>query len=327
MTSRPDWLQPPGPIRIGVSSCLLGEAVRHDGRHKRDAYVADTLGADFELVPVCPEVALGLGVPREPIRLVQRARGAITAVGVRDPALQPGAALRAYGRRMAAELDDLCGHVLKSRSPSCGMAGVPVYLAQGGAGARRGVGLYAAELMAARPELPVEDERRLADPARREHFLERVLALARWRALCAGGLSAARLAAFHEAHRLQLAAHGAGHGAVPARRLARLIAAGDDGYGAAFMAVLRRPGTRRGHARVLEQLCALLREMLTDAQSTRLAEAIADYRAGAAPLGAPLALLRERLRRRPHPALLGQTYLAARPGVQRGAGSRGAARL
>jgi uncharacterized protein YbbK (DUF523 family) len=159
-------------LRIGVSSCLLGERVRYDGGHKRNKWIARTLARHFELVPVCPEVAIGLGVPRPPIRLVLRA-GKVRAVGVHDPLLDVSHALTRYGREMAVTLDDLCGYVFKARSPSCSVAGIAVK------GAREThAGLYAAAFLKAHPLLPVEDEERLQDAALRRQFLARVRAYA-----------------------------------------------------------------------------------------------------------------------------------------------------
>jgi uncharacterized protein YbgA (DUF1722 family)/uncharacterized protein YbbK (DUF523 family) len=321
MTSLPDWMQAPGPIPIGISSCLLGEAVRYDGRHQRDAYIVGTLGAHFRFVPVCPEVAVGLGIPRPPIRLVADGTGPPRALGIRDAALDPSDALRAYGRRMAGELGDLSGYLFKEGSPSCGMERVKVYRPTGGAPALRGVGLYAAELMAARPALPCEEEGRLGDPGLREHFLERVYAYHRWRTLLAGGLTPGRLVEFHERHQLALLAHGA----EPAQRLGRLVsgagaargkaalAALGAKYGLEFMAVLRRRATRRTHANVLQHLRGYLKRALDAADQAELGEAFSAYRQGQVPRVVPLTLLRHHFRRHPHPDVAGQTYLEPHP--------------
>jgi uncharacterized protein YbbK (DUF523 family) len=205
-------------IRIGISSCLLGNEVRFDGGHKRDHFITGTLGQFFHFVPVCPELAIGLGVPREPIRLVgdpQRPR----AVGVQHPDLDVTDALSGYGARMAAELSGISGYIFKSKSPSCGMERVKVYQDGGGAG-KSGVGLYARELMARQPLLPVEEESKLCDPVLRESFIERVLAYRRWQELEASGLTAARLVDFHAAHKLTLMSHGPER----LRALGRLVA-------------------------------------------------------------------------------------------------------
>ena len=171
----------PKPIRIGISACLLGQEVRFDGGHKRDAFLADTLGPQVEWVPVCPEVEIGLGVPREPLRLVRAADNTIrmitTSTGV-DHTETMGRWASTRLEELARE--DLCGYVLKKDSPSCGMEYVKAYDSSGTA-ERNGRGLFAAALMRRFPSLPVEDEGRLADPSIREGFIERVFAYARER--------------------------------------------------------------------------------------------------------------------------------------------------
>ena len=161
--------------RVGVSSCLLGANVRFDGGHKRDPFVAGELDRVFELVSVCPEVELGLGVPRETLRLERR--GGATRLVAPTSGLDHTERMARFAAKRLAELAalDLDGYVLKSKSPSCGRAGVPVHERSGRA-RRNGRGLFAAALLDAFPELPVEDERRLADPRVRERFVARVRA-------------------------------------------------------------------------------------------------------------------------------------------------------
>ena len=162
-------------VRIGISSCLLGDEVRFDGGHKRDALLIDTLDPYVEWVRVCPEVELGLGVPREPLRLVS------SGTGIRMVAVQTRIdhtdAMREYARTRVSELAraDLSGYVLKAKSPSCGLDGVTV-CDEAGQVAATGSGLFAAALRAVLPDLPVEDEVRLADAAVREAFLRRATA-------------------------------------------------------------------------------------------------------------------------------------------------------
>ena len=167
-------------IRVGISSCLLGEKVRYDGRHKHDAYITGTLSRWFDFVPVCPEVAIGLGIPREPIQLVGRPDGKPRAVSVRAPTLDITDALQAYAFTVAPELSDLCGYIFKSGSPSCGVQGVAIH-ASTGAPAGQGRGIFAQVLMERFPALPVEEEGRLRDPLLRERFIERVFACHRRR--------------------------------------------------------------------------------------------------------------------------------------------------
>src|SRR5438093_13641730 len=197
---------PTAPLRLGISACLLGQAVRYDGGHKRDPFLERTLGRFVEWVPVCPEVELGLGVPREPIRLEgdPAAPRLVAAKSRRDLTR----AMTRLARTRAEQLArlDLVGYVFKKDSPSCGMQRVPVH-ADGGRSRRRGTGLFARTVMARLPLLPVEEEGRLRDPALRASFVARVLAYARWKAALAAGMTGTRLAAFHAAHERLLRGH------------------------------------------------------------------------------------------------------------------------
>lgn len=163
--------------RIGISACLVGDEVRFDGGHKRAASLIAALSPEVEWVRVCPEVELGLGVPREPVQLVRMPRGTrMIAVQTR---IDHTDAMGEYAARRVAQLAsaNLSGYVLKAKSPSCGLHDVSVH-DDAGAMTATGTGLFAAALRAALPELPVEDELRLEDPGAREAFLSRVRAYA-----------------------------------------------------------------------------------------------------------------------------------------------------
>lgn len=160
-------------IRIGISSCLLGQAVRHDGGHKYNGAIVESLGRRFDFVSYCPELAIGLGVPRPPIRLIQDTRGA-RACRIAEPAFDVTDPIATYAEKVATELSDVSGYIFKAGSPSCGMQGVPVFGAEG-VPLAVGAGIYAATLMRLLPGLPFEDEDRLSDPVIRENFIERVL--------------------------------------------------------------------------------------------------------------------------------------------------------
>lgn len=299
----------PPIIRLGISSCLLGQRVRYDGKHKRDAYIAGILARDFEFVPVCPEVAIGLGVPRAPIELVGAA-SAPRALGVEDPALDVTRPLAAHGRRMARALPDISGYIFKSRSPSCGIAKVVVR----GSGQRTGAsGIYAAAFMAARPLLPVEDEDRLKDAQVRENFIQRVRVYHRWQQLLAQGMSAARLVDFHTLHKLVIMAHGRSD----CRRLDQLVAAVATWpihglarvYIEQLMHVLAQPATVKRHSYVLLHLMGYLKKSLDAEDQAELLQQIHAYRLGHVPLALPLTLLRRHFRRHPHDDVRHQVYL------------------
>lgn len=310
----PAFSDNPARVRIGISSCLLGERVRYDGNHKRQDYLIETWGRYVEFVPVCPEVGIGLGVPRPPIRLVgDRARP--RAVGVRDATLDVTAPLEAYARARARQFDDLSGHIFKSKSPSCGLARVPVY-AGDKAARRAGRGVYARVVTDAHPLLPVEEEGRLNDPELRDNFIERVFAYRRWRAL-GPRVTAARIVAFHTAHKLVLMAHGAAQ----ARALGQLVAdvrpanakrIGAD-YAQAFMQALARRATRKTHANVLMHVMGYRKRELSADDKAELLALIDAYRLGHVPLLAPLTLLRHHLRHHPDPFLARQLYLYPDP--------------
>lgn len=303
--------------RLGVSSCLLGRRVRWDGEHRRDPFVVDVLGPLVEWVPVCPEKELGMGVPREPIRLVGRASRP-RLVAERSGKDWTGE-MRSFAGRRVAELEalDLSGYVAKRDSPSCGMERVRVWPRAGGPPRRDGTGAFAAVLLERLPLLPVVEEGRLRDPRVREAFVERVLALGRWKAALAAGMTRVSLASFHAAHELQLLAHDPRGW----RRLGRIVASPAKGsparrveeYGRAFMAALRVPATRARNAAVLRRALGVLRGGLDPAERREVDRLVRGYRGGRVPLAAPLALLRQHARRRAERQgaswLAGQTWL------------------
>ena len=302
-------------IRLGISSCLLGRKVRFDGNHKLDSYLTGTLGRYFEWIPVCPEVAIGLGVPRPPIRLVGTP-GAPRAIGVKDGSLDVTDKLAAYGRQQARRLDDLSGYVFKSNSPSCGIERVKVYQ-RTGIPAKKGRGIYAEAFLAGQPSLPAEEEGRLGNPRLREIFIERVFAYRRWQDLVASGLTASRLEDFHARHKLTLMAHDV----ESYRALGRIVAQagsrtpnelGHD-YISRFMTAMKRLATPARHAKVLMHLMGYLKKELDPMDKAELLELIHAYRQGVLPLASPLTLLRHHLRRYPDPYIARQTYLHPDP--------------
>ena len=302
-------------IRLGISSCLLGQKVRYDGNHKHDSFLTGTLGQFFEWVPVCPEVAIGLGVPRPPIRLVGPP-AAPRAVGVKDPDIDVTDKLGAYGKRQARALDGISGYIFKSKSTSCGMERVKVYQ-HAGVPAANGRGIYADAFLASQPWLPAEEEGRLGNPRRRENFIERVFIYRRWQDLVARGLTAARLVEFHTQHKLAVMAHDVeGY-----RALGRLVAqAGRHGLNALgydyitrLMEAMRRPATPARHVNVLMHLMGYLKKNLVAADEAELLDLIRAYRRGETLLVAPLTLLKHHFRGFPDPYVARQTYLHPDP--------------
>jgi uncharacterized protein YbgA (DUF1722 family)/uncharacterized protein YbbK (DUF523 family) len=304
------------PIRIGISSCLLGEAVRFDGGHKRDTFLTETFGRFVEWVPVCPEVECGLGAPRESMRLVRvenevRLLTVKTAVDLTDQ-------MQTYARRRIAQLAsaELSGYVLKKDSPSCGLERVKVYDAHN-VPAKSGRGIFAARLVERFPSLPVEEEGRLSDPRLRENFIERVFAYWRLRGLFSGKWSLAALVRFHTAHKLILMAHSP----EAYQQLGRMVARArtlppkdiERRYTETFMAALRIIATPRRHTNVLHHMVGYFKDRLDRESKAELLAAIEDYRRGLVPLIVLITLLRHHVRVHSVSYLAGQLYLDPHP--------------
>ena len=307
-------------IRLGVSACLLGEKVRFDGQHKRDSFLTTELGPLVEWVTVCPEVEVGMGVPREPVRLVaSRPGGEPRMVGLASGTDFTQRMNRfAAARVRALQDEDLSGFVLKSKSPSCGMERVKVFAdaESRGPAPARGAGLFAAALAAAFPSLPIEEEGRLEDARLRENFLERIFAYARLRAFWKDRWTLGGLVDFHAAHKMALLAHSTdGY-----RALGRLVAGAKalrraelrERYEAGFMSTLAKLATPGRHANVLAHLAGHLKHALDAADKQELHGLIEEQRRGHLPLVVPLTLLAHHARRCGAAYLLGQTYLTPR---------------
>lgn len=303
-------------LRIGVSSCLLGAEVRYDGGHKRDAFVADALAAHAELVPVCPEVEIGLGVPRETLRLEEH--GGETRLVAPRSGRDLSERMRTWSRTRIDELAalDLDGYVLKKSSPSCGLERVRVYRG-GGAAKRDGRGLFAAALVEAFPDLPVEEEGRLQDARLRENFVERLFAFRRLKARFAAGWRIGDLVAFHSREKLLLMAHepksytALGRLVATAKGRDRRALAAE--YRAAFMRALGRIATPSRHVNVLMHIQGYFRERLGREERDELTELIADYRRALVPLIVPITMVRHYVRVLGIDYLAGQTYLEPHP--------------
>jgi uncharacterized protein YbgA (DUF1722 family)/uncharacterized protein YbbK (DUF523 family) len=304
------------PPRIGVSACLLGRNVRWDGGHKRDAFLTDTLGPLVEWVPVCPEVELGLGTPRETIRLERHADGVRLVMNATREDLTVRMRRYAEGRVRELEKLDLSGYVLKKDSPSCGVFRVRVHPEKGPA-TRDGRGAFAAVLTERLPLLPVEEEGRLHDPHLRENFIERVFAWRRLQDFFGGRWTVGGLVALHTSLKLLVMAHSPaaykalGPLVAGAKAMGRAELRG--AYCEGVMHALQQPATRGKHANVLQHMAGYVSEALDAADRAELASTIDDYRKGLVPLVVPVTLLRHHVRRQDVAYLLGQVYLDPHP--------------
>jgi len=285
-----------GKPRIAISSCLLGNEVRYDGNHKRSQFLCSALAPFVEWVPVCPEVGIGLGVPRPALRLADDGGG--TRLVERRSGEDHTERMLAWARAKArafAKLD-LDGVVLRSKSPNCGPSRVHVFLGERTT-PRMGEGLFAGVVRKALPGVPISEDGWLHDPGLRDAFLAQVFTLHRLRRSLAEG--AGGLLQFHGAHDLLYLAH------CPSRRrtLCRLakhtpapwpVAAMT--YRVAAMAALGVPSSPDKHAFVMERVLALVEPSLAEGDRQEILDAIADLRAGLHGVAAPRALLAHQLR-------------------------------
>jgi len=292
--------------RVGVSSCLLGEEVRFNGGHKRHRFLTDELDPHVDWMPFCPEVAIGLGTPREPVRLTAGGR-LVNRSGTADHTAPMTALPLPPG--------DLDGYVFKAKSPSCGIRAIPRYDAAG----VTGPGLYAARVLARFPLLAVEDEGRLNDAVLREAFVERLFAAARLRVFLSGPWSSRDLAAFHARHKLQLLAHDparyraagrvvAAPGSVPGSVPGAAVA-----YRDLFLAAMASTATRGRNANALQHAYSRIGRELGRPQRADLVARIEAYRRGEEPLSVPVALLAHYASGGAFPWLAEQTYLRPFP--------------
>ena len=302
--------------KVGVSACLLGQQVRFDGGHKRDVFLTDLFGKFVDWVAICPELEVGMGVPRETVRLVG------TPTDPRMIAEKSGkdwtAAMHRFAAKRVRDIADkrLSGYVFKKNSPSCGMERVKVYNAKGMA-ARQGRGLFAAALINHWPLLPVEEEGRLNDLKLRENFIERVFAYHRWLQAASARSSPGALVRFHTSHKFLLLAHSERH----YRQLGRLVAAAKqtslaavyDDYGRVFMEALAVHATEKTHANVLDHMMGYFSKQLAATERQELVQLIGDFRRQLIPLIAPITMIRHYTRKSQVAYLQGQLYLEPHP--------------
>jgi uncharacterized protein YbgA (DUF1722 family)/uncharacterized protein YbbK (DUF523 family) len=303
-------------IRIGISSCLLGEAVRFDGGHKLDRYITGTLGQYFDWVPVCPEFELGLGTPRDTMRLEQVEGSIRLVMPKKGRDITDSMREFAQTRVKALAKENLGGYILKSDSPSCGAFRVRVY-ASTGMPSRSGRGLFAQALADSFPHLPIEEEGRLCDPRLRENWIERVFAYRRIQTLWNNRWNVGRLVEFHTAHKLTLLAHSP----KSYSELGRLVAEAKGvprvelsrRYHEGFMNALAILATRGRHANVLQHMAGYFTDQLDAGSRQELGGLISDYQAGLLPLIVPVTMIKHYVRLYEIDYLAGQVYLNPHP--------------
>ena len=300
-------------IRLGISTCLLGEKVRFDGGHKWDHFLTDTLGQYVEYVPVCPEVECGFGVPREPFRLVGDCQRPHLVTSRTNHDHTERMLLWAKRRVMELKRENLCGFIFKSGSPSSGMERVKVY-DPNGVPAKNGVGIFARVFREHFPLLPVEDEGRIKDPKLRENFIERIFTLERWRRV---GEGMRNLIAFHTQHQLLILSHSPKHD----QMMGRLVAWANETpwedlnreYERLLLEALSLKTTAKKNSNVLQHGMGYFKGQLSADEKKELREIIDLYRQGTVPLIVPITLLNHYVRKYDQPYLKDQYYLHPHP--------------
>ena len=303
-------------IRLGISTCLLGESVRYDGGHKLDRFLTDTLGQYVEYVPVCPEVECGLPVPREAMHLEgDPERPRLVTTRTHEEKTEQ---MVTWAKRRVAELEkeDLCGFIFKSNSPSSGMERVKIY-SEKGMPVKKGVGLFAKTFMEHFPLIPVEEEGRLHDPKLRENFIERIFTMMRWRELLRKKRNMGNLVDFHTRNKLLILSHSPKHH----KMMGKLVADGKGmpieklyrKYESLLMAALKLKTTAKKNSNVLQHMMGYFKKLLSSDEKQELLEIIQQYYEGYVPLIVPVTLMNHYIRKYKQPYLSMQSYLNPHP--------------
>ena len=302
------------PINIGISACLVGQQVRYDASAKTSNFCVKELGQHVQYRAFCPEVAIGLPVPRPTIRQIRR--GDMIHVSQPDGSGDVTEALSEYGKRVAKIASKLSGYIFCAKSPSCGMERVKVYQEDGKGSKSDGVGAFAKEIMAANPLLPCEENGRLNDAIIRENFVARVFAYRDWQDLVKSGVTKHKLYAFHSRYKYTVMSHDL----IAYKKLGQLLAGSEldidelaQQYITGLMTAMKIKATRKKHANTLQHIQGYFSKELTSDEKQELVIQIEEYRKGLVPLVVPLTLLKHHLMKFPKQYLAEQFYLNPYP--------------
>ncbi|MFC1233627.1 YbgA family protein [Vibrio sp. F74] len=301
-------------LQIGISACVVGQQVRYDKSHKRSHFCMEELSEFADFKPVCPEVAVGLPIPRPTIR--QISNGDVITVSRPDGTGDVTEALTQFGQSQAKQNDDLAGFIFCAKSPSCGMERVKIYQHDGKGSKMTGVGMFSKQIMQHNPLLPCEENGRLNDPIIRENFITRIFTYQKWLDLKASGFTLHKLITFHSAHKYLVMSHhiesykGLGRLLADPQQPINEVA---DEYISMLMEALTIKATRRSHTNTLHHLQGYFKKQLTKEKRKELNDQIDAYREGLLPLLVPLTLINHYLLEFPNDYLSEQTYLNPHP--------------
>ena len=298
-------------IPVGISACLLGERVRYDGGHKQSKFCLNHLSRVFEFETFCPEVAIGMTIPREPIRMVAPI-DAPRVVGTVSKDLDVTEPLQEYGKKIAAYSENLCGYILMRNSPSCGLYSTKIYKNEHNLPGKY-AGMFARTLREENPILPMEEEGRLNDPVLRENFIAQVFAYSDWKKSVAQNPSPRAIVEFHSRYKYLLMAHGqAGYkelGQMVAKVGVSDLSEFCPAYLAKFMAAIARPANRKGHVNTMYHILGYLREQVQGEVRQEIVQMIEDYRKGVTNLSVPVTMLSHYLKFHGSDYINSQAYL------------------
>ncbi|MFH1547034.1 MAG: DUF523 and DUF1722 domain-containing protein [bacterium] len=303
-------------IRLGISTCLLGEKVRYDGGHKLDRYLRDTLGQYVQYIPVCPEVECGLPTPRESMRLVgdPKAPRLMTVRSQLDLTEKMIEWTRIRVREL--ELENLCGFIFKSKSPSSGMERVKVYNEKQ-MPEKIGVGIFARAYMEHFTLYPVEEDGRMHDPILRENFIVRIFAFKRWRDLLSEKKTRGNIVEFHTKHKLLILAHSEKIFRIMGKLVGnpKEVTVNElyEQYQNLLLESLCYKTTIRKNVNVLQHAMGYFKKILSSDEKTELLEIIEQYKNRYVPLIVPITLLNHYVRKYDQTYLKQQYYLSPHP--------------
>ncbi|MCG8671542.1 MAG: DUF523 and DUF1722 domain-containing protein [Pseudomonadales bacterium] len=304
-------------IPVGISECLLGSAVRYNGGHKHSKLCTKELSGYFDFVPTCPEVSIGLGVPREPIRLVN-IDGETRVRGSDDPSIDVTDALKEHAHEYQQKNQQIAGFIFTQNSPSCGLNPVKVYHKNGNP-LGKDQGAFAKAIVKHAPYLPTEEAGRLNDPLLRETFVTAVYTYHDWLENVANTDKKRALVEFHARNKYRLMSHSIqGY-----KNLGNLVANLKDKrfeelkseYLLEFMATIKSPTSKGLHCNTLEHVQGYLKKRITAREKAQLHDSIEHYRKGYVPLVVPITLLNHytKIHFSPNAYIRNQTYLQPHP--------------
>ncbi len=300
------------PLRIGISECLRGSKVRYDGTSSEASWPKEQLKNLFDLVGICPEVSIGMSVPRKAIRLMGSTNSP-RAVEIENTQSDKTVALKDFAKSQVGFINQLSGYIFMKNSPSCGVHQVKVFPLDGSDPIRAGQGVFSSALQVHLPNLPMEDTGSLFDDTLRESFVIRCFAYAHWN-LVLPNMSPKVLIEFHSRYKYLLMAHNY-NGYKHAGRLLSNLSTDFSVLLGAYISLLLKtlsiPATRRGHSNVMLHLLGYLKKTISQKSKKDLAHLIHQYKKGEQPLHAPITMLKHHFDHYPNEYISKQVYLDA----------------